>query len=46
MGVNQEAIELLVPRVRKLSESLCVPFTAGDVNERKREKEREGELQQ
>jgi len=29
-----------------LSESLCDPFTVGDVNERRREKEREGELDQ
>jgi len=44
--VNQQAIALLAPRIRTLSESLCDPFTGSDVNERKREEEREGELKQ
>jgi len=44
--VDQQAIGLLAPRIRTLSESLCDPFTIGDVNERKREEEREGELEQ
>ena len=44
--VNQQAIALLAPRIRILSESLREPFTTGDVNERRREEEREGELEQ
>jgi len=44
--VNLQAIGLLAPRVRKLSESLCDPFTAGDINERKSEGMREGKLEQ
>ena len=45
MEVNWQAIESLVPRIRILSESLREPITAGDLNEKKREKEREGELE-
>ena len=46
MAVNQAAIESLAPRVRTLSDSLRNPFTEGDVNERRREKKREGKLEQ
>ena len=46
MEVNWQAIESLVPRIRILSESLREPITAGDLNEKRREKERERELEQ
>ena len=46
MELNQEAIESLAVQVRTLSDSLRDPFTGGDINERKREEEREGELKQ
>ena len=45
-GVNQEAIGSLAPQVRILSDSLRDPFTGGNVDERRREKEREDELNQ
>ena len=44
--MNQEAISSLAVRIRTLSDSLHVPFTGGDVNERKRETQREGQLEQ
>ena len=34
--VDRQAIELLAPRVRVLSESLCAPIHPGDVNEKTR----------
>ena len=40
--MDKQAIELLAPRVKALSESLLAPIRLGDVNE----KEREGRLQQ
>ena len=40
--VIKDAIELLAPRMKVLSESLCVPIPLGDINE----KERESELEQ
>ena len=46
MEMNHEAIESLAVQVRTLSDSLREPFTVGDVNERKREEEREGHLKQ
>ena len=44
--VDKQAIELLVPQVKVLSESLCVPIPLGDVNERERERERERKLEE
>jgi len=35
--VDEQAIELLAPQVKTLSESLCVPIPLGDINERERE---------
>ena len=34
--VDRQAIESLAPRVKILSESLCVPIPQGDVNEKQR----------
>jgi len=34
--VNEHAIESLAPRVKRLSESLSVPISLGDVNEEER----------
>jgi len=45
-GVDEQAIELLAPQVKVLSESLCVPIPPGDISERGREKERERKLEQ
>ena len=39
--VDQQAIESLAPRVKALSESLCVPISWDDVNEKEREKKLE-----
>ena len=39
--VDEQAIELLVPRVKVLSESLCTPIHPGDINERERERKLE-----
>ena len=39
--VNKQSIELLAPRIKALSESLCAPIPSGDVNERAREKKME-----
>jgi len=36
-----QAIELLAPRVKVLSELLCAPIPLGDVNEKGREKKLE-----
>lgn len=44
--VNREAIELLAPRIKILSESLCAPIPLGDVNEKEREEDREAKLKQ
>ena len=41
MDVNEQAIELLAPRLRALSRSLCEPIPVGDVNESEREKKLE-----
>ena len=46
MEMNYEAIESLAVQVRILSDSLREPFTVGEVNERKREEERESQLKQ
>jgi len=45
VGVNREAIESLAPRIRALSESLCAPIPLGDIDEKKREEEREVKLE-
>lgn len=39
--MNERTIELLAPRVKILSESLCEPIPPGDVNERERERKLE-----
>ena len=39
--VDIQAIELLAPRIRLLSESLCAPIKLGDANEEERGKELE-----
>ena len=38
---NKQAIELLAPRVKTLSTSLCRPVSEGDTNEEARRKELE-----
>jgi len=37
--VNEQAIELLAPRIKMLSESLCAPIPTGDFSEEDRESE-------
>ena len=39
--VDEQAIELLAPRVKALSESLYGPIPLGDVNEKERERKPE-----
>ena len=39
--VDEQAIELLAPRVKALSESLYGPIPLGDVNEKERERKLE-----
>jgi len=36
--VDEQAIESLAPRIKALSELLCVPIPPGDVNEKERER--------
>jgi len=45
-GVNREAVELLAPQIKTLSESLCAPIPLDDANEKEREEERETKLEQ
>ena len=46
MGENEKTIELLAPRVKALSESLCAPIPPGSLDEKEREREREKKLEQ
>ena len=40
--MNEYAIDLLAPRIKTLSESLCESISVGDVNEEKRTRKLEG----
>ena len=46
MEVNHETMESLGVKIRTLSDSLRQPFAVGDFSERKREEERESQLEQ